>query len=165
MLCGKRGLVNEFRVRKRYNFVFEEMKHEIPIRIRVIRPMAGVTMQVQSGKDELLPPTVHSANELVFEFEITADLSAAVPNFLGKYAHGPKDQRFIYVNSGRYAGQHGTCWDRRAKITLMSITLEEVEGVLAKPGLLLETAFQGIDRDGGPTCASVKGIELKVAAK
>ena len=119
-------------------------------------------MKVQRGSDELLSPVIESAEILVFEFDISVDLTTEAPNFLGKYAQGPKDQRFIYVNSGSYAGQLGTCWDRRAKITLMPITREQVESVMAKPGSLLGTEFDGVGRDGGPTCASVKGVEWKV---
>lgn len=141
------------------------MKHEIPIRIRVLRPLAAVSMKVQRGKDELLPPTAVADDAIAFEFDITVDLSAATPNFLGKYAQGPKDQRFIYVNAGSYSGQLGTCWNRRAKISLMSVTREQVETLLAKPRMILESEFEGIGRDGGPTCASVKGIEWKVVSK
>lgn len=122
-------------------------------------------MQVQRGKDELLPPIAVAGDAIGFEFEITADLSAATPNFLGKYAQGPRDQRFIYVNSGSYAGQPGTCWDRRAKISLMTVTRKQIDELLAKPGTILQAEFEGIGRDGGPTCASVKGIEWKVVAK
>lgn len=165
MLDGKRGLVNEIRDGKRYNFGFEKMREEIPLRISVLRPLKGVTMKVQRGKDELLSSAKDSADALVFEFDISVDLEPATPNFLGKYAQGPKDQRFIYVNSGRYAGQHGTCWDRRAKISLMGITREQIDDVLAKSGSILQAEFEGVGRDGGPTCASVKGVSWKVKKK
>mgnify|MGYP001792105928 CR=1 FL=1 len=141
------------------------MKSEIPIRIRVNRPLAGVAMQVQRGREELLPPKMKKADAIEFEFTVTVDLTETVPNFLGKYTQGPKDQRFIYVNSGSYAGIAGTGWDRRAKVSLMNVTREQIEAVLAKPGTLLEAEFEGIGRDGGPTCASVKGVEWKVKNK
>ncbi len=141
------------------------MREEIPLRISVLRPLKGVTMKVQRGKDELLSSAKDSADALVFEFDISVDLEPATPNFLGKYAQGPKGQRFIYVNSGRYAGQHGTCWDRRAKISLMGITREQIDDVLAKSGSILRAEFEGVGRDGGPTCASVKGVEWKVTKK
>ena len=141
------------------------MKHEIPIRVRVLRPLTGVTMKVQRGKDELLSPTEVSGDALVFGFTVSVDLSEATPNFLGKYAHGPKDQRFIYVNSGSYAGQEGTCWARRAKISLMNVTREQTDAVLTKHSAILQLEFEGVGRDGGPTCASIKGVEWKVAAK
>jgi Family of unknown function (DUF5990) len=142
------------------------MKEQIPIRITVLRPLKGVTMMVQRGRSELLAPKSGGGADLIFEFEVTVDLSAATPNFLGAYAQGPKDVRFIYVNSGRQAGQLGSCWDRRAKITLMTITREQVETVLAERDLLIETGFEGTGgRDGGPTCAGVKGLEWRVAGR
>ncbi len=79
------------------------MKCEIPFRIIVTNPLAGVTMMVQKGKVELLPPGEKSAEKLVFDFDLTVDLAGDSPNFLGKFAQGPKNERFIYVNSGTYA--------------------------------------------------------------
>ena len=131
------------------------MKHEIQIRIRVVSPVTGVAMQVQRGKNELLPPVDSTPDAVTFEFTVTVDLSAATPNFLGKYAQGPKDQRFVYVNSGTYAGQPGSSWQRRAKIKLTSVTREQIEKVIGKTGALLEAEIFGASRDGGPMCATV----------
>ena len=140
------------------------MKHQIPVRIIVQRPLPGVSMLVQRGKDELLPPSAKSAEQLVFDFELTVDMTESRPNFLGKYAQGPRDARFVYVNSGTYADQH-SMWGRRAKILLMNVTGEHIQTVVTKAGMILQTEFEGVGRDGGPTCASVKGIEWTVASK
>jgi len=161
MLNGKDGLVNEFRPGKRYNSVFAKMKQSIPLKIIVNGPLAGVAMMVQRGRDEFLPPSLNSAEQLVFDFELTVDTTEFRPNFLGKYAQGPKAARFIYVNSGTYADQHSV-WGRRAKISLMDITGDQIQTVVLKDGMVLQTEFEGIGRDGGRTCASVKGIEWKV---
>ena len=139
------------------------MKYEVPFRIVVTNPLSGVNMQVQRGKDELLPPRTVSDSTIAFEFDVNVDTGNGPLNFLGKYAQGPKDSRFIYVNSGTYAGQDATCWSRRAKLSLMSITRKQIREVLAKPGLVMETTMPGTGRDGGPTCATVKGIEWRVA--
>ncbi|MGH9821504.1 MAG: DUF5990 family protein [Pyrinomonadaceae bacterium] len=136
-------------------------KHEISLRIRVNTPPPGIAMQVQRGKDELLAPIKVSKQGFVFEFPITVDVSDDVPNFLGKYAQGPKDQRFVYVNSGVRASQAYVKCDRRAKISLMSITREQALDLIASPQKILETSFNGTAKDGGPTCASVKGILWK----
>ena len=141
------------------------MKHEIPIRIIVEDPLEGVAMLVQRGKDELLAPSDATAKALFFDLEISVDLSGSAPNFLGKYAQGPKDARFVYVNSGTYAGHAPCCWGRRAKISLMSITEKQVKEVLDGKASRIVTSFPGIGRDGGPTCASVKGIEWKTVKK
>lgn len=140
------------------------MKHEIQIRIVVVAPLAGVSMLVQEGKDKLLSPAKRSDDLLVFEFPINVDLTSGTPNFLGKFAQGPKDARFVYVNSGTYAGEHYCGWGRRAKLSLMSITRDQVEQALAD-GSVIETSFPGVGHDGGPTCASVKGLEWKVVQR
>ena len=140
------------------------MKQELRIRIRVIEPPKGVKMLVQRGRHELVPPINKTDEELVFEFPIEVDLSSGVPNFLGKYAQGPKDSRFVYVNSGTAAGELGSPWSRRAKLSLMSITARQVAQAL-ESGAILETSFPGIGRDGGPTCASVKGLVWSVEDK
>ena len=141
------------------------MKYEIPFRITVTDPLAGVTMMVQKGKDELLAPSDKSAEKLVFDFDVTVDLTGDDPNFLGSFAQGPKHERFVYVNSGLRAGQQNTLWDRRAKLSLMSISKDKIELVVKSPGARLETTFNGVGRDGGPTCASVKGIVWTVGKK
>ncbi len=138
------------------------MKTEVPFRVIVSQPLAGVWMKVQRGKNELLDPATSDPDRLVFEFPVRVDLSGSEPNFLGPYAHGPKDARFIYVNSGTYAGEHLSRWGRRAKLSLMSIGMSEVEAVL-KSGKSFETTIDGIGRDGGPVCASVKGLVWKAA--
>ena len=140
------------------------MKFQIPIRIKVLDPLPNVAMMVQRGKDELLPPSSKSGGQLVFDLEITVDMTEARPNFLGKYAQGPKNERFVYVNSGTYADQH-SIWGRRAKISLMSITGDQIQAVVTNDTAILQTEFEGVGRDGGPTCASVKGIEWKVVKK
>ena len=139
------------------------MKQEIRLRITVVSPLQGAAMTVQDGKDKLLPPKESSAAALVFEFPITVDLSSGSPNFLGRFAQGPKDARFVYVNSGSYAGVSHSCWSRRAKVSLMSITREQIEKAVSGSAVI-ETSFPGVGKDGGPTCASVKDIEWKVVA-
>ncbi len=140
------------------------MRHDIPVRVTVKQPLQGVVMKVQRGKDELLDPIVKTPEELVFEFDLTVDLSSNAPNFLGKYSHGPKDARFLYVNSGTYARQHPTQWGRRAKLSVMSVTRAQIDDILANQGILA-CEFDGIGRDGGPTCASVKGLVWKVVKR
>jgi hypothetical protein len=142
------------------------MKHEVGLRIIVEAPLAGVTMKVQRGRNYLLPPASKTVDRLVFEFSISVDLSSGSPNFLGEYAQGPKDARFVYVNCGTSAGQMHSPWTRRAKLSLMSVTRGQIERLLNDEALILKTSFAGTGgRDGGPTCASVKGIEWKVVKK
>jgi hypothetical protein len=46
----------------------------------------------------------------------------------------------------------------------MSITKQQVQNAI-DGGSFIETTMPGVGRDGGPTCASVKGIEWRVVAK
>jgi hypothetical protein len=130
-------------------------KHEITLRVNVTEPLAGVTMRVQQGKDRLLSPCETRPDSISFEFPVFVDISAGSPNFLGTFAQGPKDARFIYVNSGSYAGQPGIQWNRRAKISLMKITLAQIQELLDSPGSKLEVTIKGVGKDGGPVCASI----------
>ncbi len=141
------------------------MKNEIPVRVTVERPLSGVTMQIQRGRCKLLSPVKDTAAAKVFEFTLKVDLTGAEPNFLGEYSQGPRDARFVYVNTGTYAGDADSEWGRRAKLPLGGVTSEQVEQVLANPKLLLETSFAGTGRDGSPTCATVKGLEWKVVKR
>lgn len=137
---------------------------ELPLRITLLRPPAGVMFGVQRGKTNLedpdiLPPTRAGSDELVFEFSVRVlAAGSGRPNFLGPFAHGPKDARFIYVNSGIQAGQTDSCWSRRLKIPLTTISGADVERVFRRPGSVLEARVQGTGGDGGPACASVRSF-------
>jgi len=130
---------------------------EVPIRITVLRPPAGVAMKAQRGRDELVAPTRKSKDSIAFDLTVRWDETAGPGplRFLGEFAQGPPSARFLYVCSGVRAGQTGTPWDRRAKISLMSITPAQLRKVMAGKGLVLEARFEGTGGDGGPACASV----------
>ena len=113
-------------------------------------------MQVQKGRDELLAPAARTKEKLQFDFEIDVQMESGMPNFLGKFSQGPKQSRFIYINSGTYAGQLDSCWGRRAKVSLMDVTAEQIQQIVASPGSRLEISIRGTGTDGGPVCASVK---------
>ena len=68
------------------------------------------------------------------------------------------------MNSGRYAGLHTTLWSRRAKLPLIGVTKEQIEDILNNTGILA-CEFDGVGRDGGPTCATVKGLAWKVVKR
>jgi hypothetical protein len=130
---------------------------DVPLRISVLRPMRGVRLALQRGRDELLPPSRETSDSLSFDFvlRVATPGSSKQPRWLGACAQGKPDDRFVYINAGQRAGQTGTAWDRRAKVKLASITLAQIQEVLGKPGLVLEAAFEGCGPDGGPACATV----------
>jgi hypothetical protein len=131
---------------------------ELPLRIVMLAPPQGVAIAMQrgaTGKGDLVQPAAVSAEGLVFEFGVRADLSAAdkPPRLLGPFVQGPPETRFVYINSGRYAGEEHPVWGRRAKVPLKGLTRELILGRVA--GERLEARIAGRSRDGGPACASV----------
>ena len=96
---------------------------ELRLRILVEDPPPGVTFAVQLGRDQLLPPVTVTPDRLVFEFLVRmAPGTSGPPRLLGPATQGPPTGRFVYLNSGKRAGQKDTEWDRRAKIPLAGIT-------------------------------------------
>jgi hypothetical protein len=136
---------------------------ELLLRIILRRPPPGVTFALQKGKSnaagdaELVPPKAMVSDSMVFDFPVRVDLSKPkAPRFLGDFTQGPVSERFVYVNSGRRAGQTETAWDRRAKISLAGIGPDLIQSARATPGTIVEIEIEGTGSDGGPVCASVK---------
>lgn len=133
------------------------MDRELPLRVTVVRPPSGVAVQIQRGRDGLLPATSVAGDTMTFE--LTVRVRQAQPGgplrLLGDYAQGPPTGRFLYVNSGKRAGQADSCWDRRAKVSLMAITPAQIASVLKAPGAVIEARIAGTAPDGGPACATV----------
>ena len=127
------------------------MDAELRLRIVVVNPPPGVTFALQRGKSDLVPPSRSTTKQLVFELTVRVREDGQ-PNFLGPFAQGPRGARFVYVNSGTYAGQTNTPWSRRAKVPLTGITWPLIRRAKAKP---LEARFAGTGGDGGPACATV----------
>jgi hypothetical protein len=126
----------------------------VELRLIVVDPPADVAMCVQRGKDDFLPASSESARELTFDLQVRVGRRpTGEPNFLGAFAQGPADGRFIYLNSGTLAGQGDSRWSGRAKISLMSITWPQIEDAIAR-GAPLVGRIRGRSRDGRPTCAS-----------
>lgn len=126
------------------------------LRIVVVDPPAAVSFALQVGKSELRAPDRVSKHVLAFEFEVRVDgtVGTGAPRFLGPAVQGPPTARFVYISSGKRAGDATSCWDRRAKVPLSSITLEQIDAAISARGLL-EARIAGTGRDGGPACASV----------
>lgn len=130
---------------------------ELLLRIVVRDPLPGVTMRVQRGRGELLAPIAATVAEVAFEVPVRlgAPLADGAPNFLGDYAQGKPRERFVYVNSGKRAGQRDSCWDRRAKVPLGGITWALIDQLRASEGHVLAGYVAGAAGDGGPACARV----------
>lgn len=140
---------------------------DLLLRITVVGPPPGVRFQLQRGRGELEPAVQTTCTAITFEFPLrVARRPTGEPNFLGPFAQGPPASRFIYINSGTLAGQSDSCWTRRAKIPLTSITWALIDQARAA-NVPLETEIAGTGRDGGPLCASVplRGGGWRVASR
>lgn len=134
------------------------MTRSLPLRITLVKPLRGVPLCLQQGKADLVPPSSNSGEQVSFDLtvNIANDWAEGPPNLRGPSVQGPAADRFIYINSGTYAGQADSCWSRRAKVTLAGITWELIEEALAKSGAVLEARIAGTAGDGGPAYATVR---------
>ena len=129
------------------------MKQLLQLRIVVTEPVPGVHFALQRGKSDLVAPTSREP-ELIFDFPVYADLSTDPLRLTGEFTQGSPAARFIYINSGSYAGQPGKIWSRRAKVPITGITAQMANDAIANNGVLQAIVY-GVAKDGGPFCASV----------
>jgi len=136
------------------------MDSELKLTIVLERPTAGCDYGLQKGKgnDYETVQTQRGANkDLIFNFTVrVTEAKNGRPNFLGPFAQGSADGRFVYLDIGTYAGQKNTAWARRLKIPLAGIEWPAIESAL-KAGTPLQARVAGSGgRDGGPTCGTIK---------
>jgi hypothetical protein len=137
------------------------MERQITLRIILRDPPAGVDFGVQEGHGNdytTVQKQQFAKKDLRFEFPVRVkEGKDGQPNFLGAFAQGPANQRFVYLDIGTYAGQTNTHWGRRLKIPLAGITWPLIEGA-SGGSRVIEICVPGTGRDGGPTCGTVKGV-------
>jgi Family of unknown function (DUF5990) len=125
----------------------------------VERPTAGVDIGLQKGHGsnyETVQTQRSKKENLSFEFDVQVkEGKDGLPNFLGPFAQGPPQERFVYLDIGTYAGQTSTPWSRRLKIPLRGITWKLIEQV-NRSSQILEARVQGAGKDGSPSCGTVK---------
>lgn len=134
------------------------MERQVTLRVIVEKPPGGVDIGVQEGHGndyKTVQKQRFTKQDLRFEFPIRVkEGKNGQPNFLGAFAQGPANSRFIYLDIGTYAGQTNTPWGRRLKIPLAGITWPMIEQ--ASDASVIEVRVPGTGRDGGPTCGTVK---------
>jgi len=132
------------------------MLPRVTLRLIIQRPLPGVELRVQRGRDGLLAPAAVSADAVSFEFPLEVQVRADGSTQLrGPEVQGPPAARFVYVTVGTRAGQADSPWDRRAKVSLMGLRGEDIAAALEHPGAVFVGTIEGRGRDGGPACASV----------
>ena len=140
------------------------MDHELTLRIVLEHPPAGVDFGLQHGRGSgysTVQTQRSTGGNLLFQFTVRPKLSAKAGQlgFTGPFVQGPASAQFVYIDIGTYAGQTDTLWSRRLKIPLGGITAECINAQE-----ILETKVAGTGRDGGPSCATVKGVEWSKAS-
>ena len=140
------------------------MEVELPLRIVLVAPPAGVDFGVQDGKGsdyKTIQKQRSKGADLSFELKVMVkdNRDDGIPNFLGSLAQGPAFGRFIYIDVGRHAGQADSEWDRRIKVPLSGVSWEMIEKASADPKAILEARLPGTGRDGGPSCATVHPVK------
>lgn len=141
------------------------MTQTVKLRIVVDRPLPDVALRLQRGRDQLIAPTSRSAKAAVFELELEV---VAKPNgaitLRGPEAQGPPAERFVYINSGTYAGDGNSAYGTRAKVPLKGVTAVLVKKALASPKGVIVGTIAGTAKNGGPAAATVpllgKGWEV-----
>ena len=133
---------------------------EVSLRLIVERPPAGTVWRMQRGRDALVAPVRETSEAIAFALSLrVADGPDGAPTLRGPEAQGPPASRFVYLNSGTYAGQAATPWSRRAKVPLTGMPAVLLARARGTPGAVLEARIAGTARDGGPACASVKLLD------
>jgi hypothetical protein len=137
------------------------MERELTFRIVLEKPPAGVDFALQKGKGskyEIVQKQRSGIGDLRFEFTARVAVGAKddSPNLLGPFVQGPPDARFVYIGIGRFAGQTGTEWSRRLKVSLSGITAKMLDEAASSSHVAFETHVPGTGKDGGPNCATVK---------
>ncbi|MBN8821989.1 MULTISPECIES: DUF5990 family protein [unclassified Spirosoma] len=134
---------------------------ELPLRIVLVNPPAGVDFGLQQGSGhtyQTIQTQRSTTHNLVFSFTVRVKGDAATdpaPTLLGPFVQGPPSGRFVYLDIGTAAGQVDSAWSRRLKIPL-TITWPLIEQVSTHPEPMLETQVAGTGKDGTPTCGTVK---------
>ena len=136
------------------------MEAEITLQIILIKPTANVSFGLQKGSGsnyETVQKQIPASNDLSFKFTIKVKGDSSkeeIPKFSGSFVQGPADNKFVYIDIGKCAGQFDSTWSRRLKIPLTGITWKDIDSLSGNS--MLQASVPGTGRDGGPNCATVK---------
>lgn len=120
----------------------------------------GVRLGIQQGR-EVVDDVSAAVESVTFTFplRVTKHPQTGKPNFLGPFAQGTAEERFVYLcwgerPEGLWAGFS------RAKIHLKHLTWNDLEKPLAT-GEPIAATLRLTDKRGGPLCASVKAEHIE----
>ena len=128
---------------------------EIRLRLVVEAPVPGVVYSLQDKQNQPVDAkSSASSTPLAFEFPVRL---TAGNGFSGHHVRREgATRRFVYVAVGKQAGDATSCWDRRMKIDIHTITPELLDEAVR--GKVLEATIAGAGKDGTPACATVSPI-------
>jgi hypothetical protein len=92
-----------------------------------LAPDAPVEFGLQDKSGALTPGTSQPDGALRFECDLRVELEGSKPNFLGAFAHGTLQDRFLYLTWKNRADNQII---QRIKIKLASLTAAQVEAAL-----------------------------------
>ena len=121
---------------------------DLILRIILADPPAGVVFSKQDAKSQPVDP-VRSEGDLSFDIPITLTPTPQGLRPGGGFVRTDGRGRFVYIASGRAAGDCLTDWARRIKIYLHDLPVDLVGGEV------VEATIAGRAKDGGPACATV----------
>lgn len=130
----------------------------LDLRIISLKPPAGVSVALQTGKGSAGVPTgvaKTTGGDMEFSVPLTVSkLEAGSVSFSGPFVQKDDKGQFVYLRWGRSAGDPATCVDRRTKVYLHLLTADLVARAL-ESGDPLCLSFEGTAKDGHPACATV----------
>jgi hypothetical protein len=121
---------------------------DLTLRIVLADPPPGVVFSKQNAKNVPVDP-VRSEGDLSFDIPITLNPTPQGLRPGGGFVRSDGRGRFVYIASGRAAGDCQTEWQRRIKIYLHDLPADLVAGEV------VEATIAGRAKDGGPACATV----------
>lgn len=126
----------------------------ITLRMTIEDPVPGVAYSLQDGKSAPVGAVVATGVPLSFDVPVRL---APGPKFLGEFVRreGP-ERRFVYIAVGAQAGDAASPSSRRVKVDVHDLPAALLEKALA--GEVLEARLPGRDKDGGPSCATLRPL-------
>ena len=126
------------------------MADTVTLRLTIDDPVPGVRYSLQ--KDDMpFEPCTAGDGPVSFELPITVHPDGRMT---GPFVRREGAQRrFVYIRIGTSAGDHASCWSRRAKIDI-----HDIPPAILVPDAMLEVHLPGRGKDGSPACATVRPV-------
>jgi hypothetical protein len=119
----------------------------------------GIRLGIQKGKMVIddVGADASSAN-FTAALRVVQNMETGAFNFMGPFAQGSPQERFIYLCWGE---RKNDSWEgfSRAKLQLRPIDSDVVERALAN-GTPIQVVIDMTDAKGGPLCASIKADKI-----